>query len=301
MAWALLRRLSPLKRLRAYVRGTDQREVQRQADLHRLFLYTSLWQELQASRVRGTGNLTAFAQQVVEKVSSGSCRSRVAATRPQPTLTASCTYPIHNDKAKTMPAAELDSEVQRSLRAQLVAAARALHEELTSAGDGLPAAHALERADSRRAASHAGGEQGASAAAAAGGAGLAALGDAGSGGGGSGDDDDDGDGAGAPGGAPPVLDQARVSQLLRQRIGYSLAVRPSSIDHEEAGAPRGGPLLLPPLRCLLLAPLRLVLLRGHGRASRPCGGQVRRSLAKEALRRTPACGSSSSPCIRLPQ
>jgi hypothetical protein len=39
----------------------------------------------------------------------------------------------------------------------------------------------------------------------------------------------------APQAQSPLISQAQLSQLLQQQLGYSLTVRPSQIDHQEAG------------------------------------------------------------------
>lgn len=125
--------------------------------------------------------------------------------------------------------------MQSALRSQLAAAGRALHAALTAAGDGTPAARGFERAaaasgsgasSSSSSSSGQGGVEGGSGS--RGGKGLSALGLGSSG--------DSGDSGG--GGSGALLPQAAVSQLLRERLGYSLAVRPSSIQHQDAGEHR---------------------------------------------------------------
>jgi hypothetical protein len=131
-------------------------------------------------------------------------------------------------QAKALPPGELEAAVQRSLRAQLAAAGRALHEELTRAGDPAPAAAALQAAaDAADAAGPGGGEAGGGGGGdvGGGGGGLAALLARGGGGGG-----------GGGGAAAPLLGQAAAAELLRARLGYSLEVRPSGIPHDDAGA-----------------------------------------------------------------
>lgn len=73
MAWSILRRLSPLKRLRDYISGGgNPREVQRRSDVYKLFLYTQLRERMAAEGVRaGAGSgarLNAIAEEVVEQV-----------------------------------------------------------------------------------------------------------------------------------------------------------------------------------------------------------------------------------------
>jgi hypothetical protein len=72
MVWGLLRRLSPLKKMRDYVRGVDQREVQRRSDLYRLFLVT----QLRARMLEGGGGggrapLPRVAEELVKQVGWG--------------------------------------------------------------------------------------------------------------------------------------------------------------------------------------------------------------------------------------
>ena len=75
MAWGLWRRFSPLKKLRDYALGTDQREMQRRSDLYRLFLYTSLRERLLGGGAGAVGagggqQLAAFAEELAEQVGS---------------------------------------------------------------------------------------------------------------------------------------------------------------------------------------------------------------------------------------
>jgi hypothetical protein len=88
MAWGLLRRLSPLKRLRDFVRGVDARDLQRRADTHRLYLYTQLREQLQAGgQGGGGGHLPAAAEAIVARVSCSRGEQRLsvlALPRPPP-------------------------------------------------------------------------------------------------------------------------------------------------------------------------------------------------------------------------
>jgi len=75
MAWGVLRRFSPLKKLRDYVRGVDQREMQRQSDLYRLFLYTQLREKVMEGA--GGKQLASAADELVNQVRTLSACSRL--------------------------------------------------------------------------------------------------------------------------------------------------------------------------------------------------------------------------------
>jgi hypothetical protein len=163
-------------------------------------------------------------------------------------------------QAKELPHADLEAAVQSALRAQLAGAGAALHTALTGAGDPAPAAAALQAAAAQLGAGagaascgpagsvhdaaavgqqqrqqHAR-EEGPEGADSSGrGGGLSSLGNAGGGASGGGG----GGGGDSGGGSPALLSQARAAELLRERLGYSLEVRPSSIPHNEAGAAVG--------------------------------------------------------------
>lgn len=73
MAWSIIKRLSPLKKLRDYVRGVDQRELQRRSDLFKLFLYTQLRERMLHMQGASSGSavgvrLAGVAEELVEQV-----------------------------------------------------------------------------------------------------------------------------------------------------------------------------------------------------------------------------------------
>lgn len=209
--WGLVRRSAPVRRLReALGGGPPPRELQRIADLHRLYLFTQLRQRLLLLQQQEGGGSASGSTGEALRAFSQELQARAAALAP----------------------ADLEAAVQRDLRAQLVGAARALHDALGEAGDPRPAAAAFERAAAAEAAAAAAqqtaGAGNSSSSSSSKGRGLSAL-----------LGDDGGDGGGSTSGgaatAAKLLPQARAAELLRARLGFALAVRPSTVAHADAG------------------------------------------------------------------